>query len=233
MVPNVVQNNYFMAKIDLKDAYLTVPVAAVFRCLLAFANENRDFLQFQTLPFGLCTAPCILSKITKPAVQFLRQIGAHIIIYLDDMLLVSSAERSLTQDLSTVLWLFSTLGFIVNTEKTTVAPTTEIEFLGFSLNIKAMTVALPAAKIKGIQTDTAKVLQKETIGLKVLSQLLGKLVAPKPAVLVAPLHYCALQHQKISMMRSAQREGTMTLEAQQDLNWWLTQLPMHQRQQWS
>jgi len=40
MVPNVVQKNYLMAKIDLKDAYLTVPVAAEFRCLLAFPNKT-------------------------------------------------------------------------------------------------------------------------------------------------------------------------------------------------
>ena len=139
-----------------------------FRCPLAFQNESKGFLQFQTLPFGLCTTPYVFLKITKPAVQFLRQIGIHIIIYLDDMLLLSSTERSLAQDLSTVLWLFSCLGFIVNTTKTTVVPSTEIEFLGFSLNTKTMTVALPTAKMKGIQSDIAKVLQNKTIGLKVL-----------------------------------------------------------------
>jgi len=48
MVPNVVQKNYFMAKIDLKDAYLTVPVAAEFRCIMAFPNENQDFLRVST-----------------------------------------------------------------------------------------------------------------------------------------------------------------------------------------
>ena len=32
--------------------------------------------------------------------------------------------------------------------------------------------------------------------------MLGKLLANKPAVFIAPLHYCALQHMKISLMKS-------------------------------
>ena len=121
-----------MAKVDLKGVYLTVPVATEFRCLLAFQNKSKEFLQFQTLPFGLCTAPYMFSKLTKPAIQFLQQIGIHIIIYLDVMLLVSPTERSLVQDLSTFLWIFSCLGFMVNTAKTTVVPSKEFEFLGFT-----------------------------------------------------------------------------------------------------
>ena len=95
MLPNVVRQNFFMAKVDLKDAYLTVPVSAEFHCLLGFQDDNGQLLQFQTLPFRLCTAPYAFSKITKPAVQFLRQAGIHIIIYLDNMLLVSPTENSL------------------------------------------------------------------------------------------------------------------------------------------
>ena len=64
-----------MAKIDLKDAYLTVPVATQLHCLLAFPNESKGFLQFQTLPFGLLTPPCEFSKITKSAVQFLQDLS--------------------------------------------------------------------------------------------------------------------------------------------------------------
>ena len=175
-------------------------MSAEFHCLLGFQDDNGQLLQFQTLPFGLCTAPYAFSKITKPAVQFLRQVGIHIIIYLDDMLLVSPTKSSLAQDLSTVL------GFLINIPKTTVVPSSEIKFLGFTVNTKT-TVALPTIKRSGIHSEVAKVLQNKTICLKVLSQLLGKLVATKPAVFRAPLHYWALQHLKISMMRAGQEPG--------------------------
>lgn len=52
--------------------------------------------------------------------------------------------------------------------------------------------------MNGIQPDVAKVLQNKTICVKVLSQLLGKLIATKPAAFRAPLHnWTTLQHLKI------------------------------------
>ena len=155
MLLTVVQKDFFMAKVDLKDAYFTVPIAPKFHCLMAFQDEDGKFLQFQTLPFGLCTAPYAFSKITKPAMQFLRQIGMHIIIYLDDMLIMSQTKDSALQDLSTVLWLFYSLGFIINTQKSIVTPAKQVEFLWFTVNTSTMTVALPQAKIKAIQTEVA------------------------------------------------------------------------------
>ena len=131
MLPNVVHHDFFMAKVDINDTYLTILVLAEFHCLLGFRNDGQ-FVQFQTLPFGLCTAPYVFSKITKPAVQLLRQMSIHIIIHLDDMLVVSPTESSLAQDLSIILWLFSSLGFVINILKTTVVLSSEIEFLGFT-----------------------------------------------------------------------------------------------------
>ena len=125
------------------------------------------------------------------------------------------------------LWFFSSLGFLINIPKTTVVPSSEIEFLGFTVNTKTMTVALPTIKRSRIQSEVARVLQNKTIHLKVLSQLLDKLAATKPAAFRAPLHYRALQHLKISIMRAGQEVATIPTEAEKDLTWWHTQLPMH------
>ena len=91
---------------------------------------------------------------------------------------------------------------------------------GIHWNIKTITVALPTTKMNSIQSDVAKILQNKTICLKALSQLLGKLLATKPAVFRAFLHYRALQHLKISMMRSGQKVTTIPPEAQKDLTWY-------------
>ena len=100
--------------------------------------------------------------------------------------------------------------------------------LGFTLNTETMTVVLPTTKMNSIQLDVGnyKVLHNKTICLKVLFELLDKLVATKPAVFRSPLHYQALQHLKISMMRSGQKVTTIPPESQKDLTWWHTQLPM-------
>jgi len=45
-----------------------------------FSSEPGN-LHAILLPFGLCTIPFVLSKLTKPIIQFLRQLGIHLIIY--------------------------------------------------------------------------------------------------------------------------------------------------------
>ena len=67
----VLKQGWQMAKIDLKDAYLTIPVAREHHCLLSFQVQQGEWIQFQCLPFGLCTAPFVFTKVTKPIVQFL------------------------------------------------------------------------------------------------------------------------------------------------------------------
>ena len=205
MLPYVVHQNFFMAKVDLKNTYLTVPASADFCCLLGFQDDEGQLLQFQTHSFGFCTAPYAFSKITKPAVQFLHQAGIHIIIYLDNMFFsIANGELTSARSVNSPM-AFLLPRVLITIPKTTIVPSSEIKFLGFTLNTKTMTVALPTIKRSGIQSEVARVLQNKTVCMKVLSQLLDKLVAMKPAVFRAPLHYQTLQHLKISMMRAGKR----------------------------
>jgi len=53
---DLVKSNNWMTSIDLKDAFLSVPVAAVHRKFLRFSWKHQLFA-FQCLPFGLTSAP--------------------------------------------------------------------------------------------------------------------------------------------------------------------------------
>jgi len=57
--------NCFMATIDLKDAYYSVPVNVNDRKYLRFIWKNQLF-QYTCLPNGLSSAPRIFTKILKP-----------------------------------------------------------------------------------------------------------------------------------------------------------------------
>jgi len=80
MLPTILKHRWQMAK----DAYLTIPVAQQQHCLLSFRVPTGQWMQFNCLPFGLCTAPFVFTKVTKPIVHFLRKLGVHLIIYLVD-----------------------------------------------------------------------------------------------------------------------------------------------------
>ena len=143
MLPSLLQQEAYMAKIDLKDTYLTFPVAKDSQPFLAFQGQEGVLFHFQVLPFRLCTAPYTFTKLSKPLVQFLRKVRIQILIYLDDMPL---SEQQLLEHLSTVIWLLTSLGFITNVLKSVLTPSKQIDFLGFTINTSTMTISLPACQ---------------------------------------------------------------------------------------
>ena len=72
----------WLVKLDLKDAYLSVLIHASHQKFLRFHWESKEW-QFQALPFGLSSAPYILTKVAR-----MRQLGIRLILYLDDMLIM-------------------------------------------------------------------------------------------------------------------------------------------------
>ena len=67
----LVSPNWFMGKLDLKDAYYSVPIKKNYRKYFRFFFDGI-FFEFNFLPFGLKTAPYVLTKIIKPVVGHLR-----------------------------------------------------------------------------------------------------------------------------------------------------------------
>ena len=217
-----------MVKLDLKDTYLTIPMAKESWNLLAFqAGPSHKLMQFRCLPFGLCTAPFAFSKTTKPITQFLRQLGIHLIIYLDDLLLAAPTKEQLLVNLSTALWLFTSLGFLINIPKSITTPICRLEFLGFIVDTETMTISLPTHKIHAIQKEVSRLLSLKKVPVRDLACLIGTLVATKPAVWTGSLHYRALQDLKIRSLRqhlSDQTAVNLSEEARADLQWWFSDL---------
>ncbi|CAH2272506.1 Hypothetical predicted protein [Pelobates cultripes] len=56
--------------------------------LLQFQWEKATW-RFRCLPFGLSSAPWCFTKLLKPVVALLRSRGIRMIIYLDDMLIMT------------------------------------------------------------------------------------------------------------------------------------------------
>lgn len=63
----VIYEEAYMAHIDLQDAYFLIPMHEDSRKYLRFYFMGQLF-EFLVLPFGLCTAPYIFTKLIKPIV---------------------------------------------------------------------------------------------------------------------------------------------------------------------
>ena len=73
-----------MTKLDLRNAYLTVPVDKTSRIYLRFIWKGVLY-QFTCLPFGLSSSGRIFTRAMKPVIAFLRAIGIRLLIFLDDI----------------------------------------------------------------------------------------------------------------------------------------------------
>ena len=108
----LVRQGDWMASIDLKEAYLQVPVHPESRPFLRFVSKGHVF-QFKALCFGLSTAPQVFSRVMAPVSAILHAMGIRMRRYLDDWLVQSSSRESLLRDLQTVLGLCHELGVVI------------------------------------------------------------------------------------------------------------------------
>ena len=77
-ITKLVERNCYMAALDLKDAYYSIPVKGCDQKYLQFEWQGQRY-QFTCLPNGLSSAPRTFTKILKPVLATLHTMG-HIYI---------------------------------------------------------------------------------------------------------------------------------------------------------
>ena len=78
-----VREGDFLASLDLKDAYLQIPIHRSSRKLLRFTSEGTVY-QFQALCFGLSTAPQVFTRVFAVVSAWAHSHGIRLLRYLDD-----------------------------------------------------------------------------------------------------------------------------------------------------
>ena len=214
----------FMTNIDLKDAYLSVPVHESSRKFLRFIWKGTCY-QFKALPFGLCSAPRIFTKVLKPVAAFLRRKAIRVLIYLDDFLLWAATVEEAVKNTQLVVTLLQSLGFTINLKKSLLIPTQVITFLGFQIDSMCMMISLPAEKANKILDCCRRLLVSQSITLRNLASLLGLLESSRPAIWRAPLHFRHLQSDLIRGLQMNQESYdaliVLSPSARIELAWWL------------
>ena len=125
LLKDILKPNSFLTKIDLKDAFYSIPIAKMSRKYLQFIYHNKLY-QFCILPFGISTAPRVFSKILKPVIALLRTRGISLIIYLDDLLIATGTYIDCLNHMKQVISLLESLGFQTNYKKSIVIPKARI-----------------------------------------------------------------------------------------------------------
>ena len=109
----LISDNMYMASIDLRHAYYSVPIREEYQKYLVFTWKGI-FYQLTCLPNGIAFAPRLFTKILKPVYATLREKGFKNVGYIDDSLLCGENEDECAKNIRTTMALFTKLGFIIH-----------------------------------------------------------------------------------------------------------------------
>ena len=121
--------DHYAFSIDLKDAYLHVPIHKSSRKFLR-VFRNGVVYQFRALPFGLSTAPLIFTKIVAEIKEMVHVQGINMHSFLDDWLHMVKSKSLAKVQAGYMVKLSRSLGWIVNLEKSDLRPVRQFKFIG-------------------------------------------------------------------------------------------------------
>jgi hypothetical protein len=142
---HTIREGDWLAKLDLKDAYLTVPIFSLHRKFLRF-KWGHDIFEFVSLSFGLSSAPWAFTKLLRVVIAHLRKLGLRLVIYLDDILVVASSQLAARLAVNQVRSLLESLGLVISTEQSVEDPVQALEYIGIFIDTLSMKLLLPERK---------------------------------------------------------------------------------------
>ena len=174
-VRSAIRSQEWTVSIDIRDAYLHVPMHQAVCKYLRFV-VNKKVYQFTCLPFGLATSPREFTKLLRPVISLLRQQGVKLHVYLDDWLIRADTPEEAQLHAQTTIKVLQILGWIINFEKSDLTPSQDFQFIGMQFNTRRFTVApLPKMRVK-VQSVHQHWMANPNITARDLHRLLGMLM---------------------------------------------------------
>jgi Reverse transcriptase (RNA-dependent DNA polymerase) len=208
-------------RLDLKDAYHSVPILEKSRPLLAF-RWNQEYFQWKRLPFGLSLAPFFFTKLVKKALSKLRAQGHMFVQYLDDILIPGNSPEQALISLTAIIETLVDLGFQINLQKSQLQPKQTVDFLGFTFDARQNMLKIPAEKLRKCKRETAKLILSGKTSPRRLASTLGLLNSVASAVRPGLIQQRWSQRCLTQALTSTPWDSQMEISPQcrKEMIWW-------------
>ena len=176
----LVKPGYYLAKVDLRHAYRSIPVHPTNYTALGFkwkftGDNHFSYLVDTRLPFGGRSAPGIFHRITQAVKRMMARRGFHLlVVYLDDFLVIGESQAAYQEAYDVLCSLLLDLGFELSSSKL-VPPTPCIVFLGVEIDSVYQSLLLPATKLQDLRLVIQQFLTTKRVTKGQLQRLAGKL----------------------------------------------------------
>ena len=225
----LIREGDWFSRVDLKDAYLHVPLHPQIRPWFRYRVLGKVF-QWRTIPFGFKDSPRMFQKMMVEALTPLRGQGVRLVVYLDDILLISPSYVRCLEEVNLLATHLLKLGFVLNLKKSELAPTQEKTFLGTTMNSKLMTFSLPQTKLKTFRSRIVAMVKRakrdREASLKEWQSVVGTIVSTGDCIPAVRLHLNSLLEVQAQAVSSGAKRVKISPEALRDLGWWRENLAL-------
>ena len=222
-VINLVKKGDWGISLDLKDAYLHIPIFQKHRKYLRFC-VNGVVYQFRCLCFGPTSAPRVFTKLVSVVAAHLRQHSIRLAIYLDDWFGLNQEKIGMIKEREIILNRLMDLGFIINVEKSSLVPKQQITYIGGLFKLDQGLVLPTPERVAKLQ-ETVRCLMNGLPTAQQYMKLLGIIAScleliPNARLFMRPIQLHLLQAWNPAKM-SLNYQIPCTKELKSHLQWWL------------
>ncbi len=112
-------------------------------------TRTRQRLQWHTVSFGISEAPRLCTKLLRPLIAKLKQLGIRCIIYIDDILLLHQDRLQLARSMAVTLDLLQRQARLnIKTSKCSFRPSQRFQCLSYVWDTVLMKTFVPLARLK-------------------------------------------------------------------------------------
>lgn len=220
--------------VDIRDAYLNVPLNWHYHKFFAFKIGNRIFV-WQFLPFGLSTAPWTFTRVMRPIKCALRKQLVPLHSFLDDFIILGTSPKEIRISSRLLVETLKNLGFPINEEKTDLTPRQSLEYLGVWFDLKLQEFSIPEEKVLKIRGICQKAMSAPFMSRRELEGLVGTLNFAASYIHLGRLHLLPIMKWMNRHTVTATRDRAVPLDKKfrnilsvwQDRSFLENPVPMH------
>ena len=159
---------------DISRAYRQLRADPLAVPLYGITYEDRLYVDI-ALPFGCRSSGASCVRVTSAILWILHKMGYNGLAYVDDFIGVEESFLQAQKAFDAFINLCNRLGIMLATDKCH-PPSLQLIWLGFYIDARAMTIAIPVDKLDAVIKDAEKWLHRPRASKKALQQLVGRLV---------------------------------------------------------
>lgn len=221
---DLTQQGFFMASIDLSDAYYSMAIHPSSRKYLRF-KWNDQLFQYTCLPNGISSAPRDFTKLLQPIFSHVRSLGSTCFSYIDDSFIVEPSYSECLTTVKTLIYYLEHCGFFIHPEKSILQPTTSLVFLGFQINSEKMVVSLTNKKKQNLYDLCVSCLEQgAALTIRKVASLVGIMNSYAPGTTYGGNYIKRLELDKNASLSvnngNFDASCYISLEGKLDITWW-------------